>query len=461
MLLNQQQKERLAGLMASAPGRLTRRAGRTALIAAAVCALCIVTALAASPTLRDILGQSLGGFVPYSQEMEDVSVTDQGLRVSVVRALADTSGGTVYLEVQDLTGDRLTEDTQFSSWVRPMAYDPETRTLLARLDFYGTDFLEREDGMAEVSIGEIWGGENFEGIPLPAELLAPDNVLETMTAPEDQSHGTYDDRIVLVPEQTPRELEGVEWCSLSSMGFDEQGRPHVQIKMAEGWEEQVPKYAFYADLVGLHNQLDGTGDYEVFSLQGKDYALEGGRYLDYCLEPITDVRDRAEGGLEYVYLPREAYQELGITLCLSGWIGTREKVEGDWSLTFPIETLPDRTATVDQTVNTKHVERITLTARSATLRLTPANGKQGDLMFLPLTVYLSDGSHVTVERGRTTHSYRDEEPYSLDTWTFPDPIDPAEVTAFSLGYWYVPLDGDAARPAGWLAQLPDQPEDAP
>lgn len=76
-------------------------------------------------------------------------------------------------------------------------------------------------------------------------------------------------------------------------------------------------------------------------------------------------------------------------------------------------------------------------------------------MCLPLTVYLSDGTHVTVERGRSTHFYRDEEPYYLDTWAFPDPIDPDAVTAFSIGYWYVPLQDGRALPGHWLTGLPD------
>lgn len=465
VLLNERQKERLAGLMAAAPARRTRHVGRTALIAAAVCALCIVTALAASPTLRDILGQSLGSFGPYSQEVEGVSATDQGIRVSVVRALADQSGGTVYLEVQDLTGDRLTEDTQFSSWVRPMAYDPESRTLLARLEFYGTDFLDREeDGMAEVSIGEIWGGEFFEGIPLPADLLEADNMLATMAAPEDQSHGTNDGRIVLVPEQTPRALEGAPWFTLSSMGFDGQDRLHVQLKMQEGWEDQLPDHCFYADLAVLHQCLEdaygGSGRYDLVSLQGRDYRLENGRYLDFCLMPCVDVR-MEDGKIAYDYLPREAYR--GLPLTLQGWIGTRERVEGDWTLRFPLEILPERTVTVNQPVNTKLAETFTLTARSASLRSAPQNGRQGSLQLLPLTVYLEDGTRVTVPRGRCVDAGWESggTGFNTDTWTFPDPIDPAQVTAFSLGYWYVPLDGDTARPAGWRAELPEPPEDAP
>ena len=276
----------------------------------------------------------------------------------------------------------------------------------------------------------------------------PDNVLKTMTAPDETSHGTEDERIVLVPEQPPRKLEGIEEISLSSMGFDEKGLLHVQIKVADGYEGQVPNWAFYPDFLTQRRLLSDAG---IISLQGWTYQLENGRYVDFVLLPAVDFDWENDSG--FVYLPKGAYQ--GLTLTLAGWIGTRERVEGDWSLTFPFAPLPARTAAVNQEVNTKRIETITLSARSATLRLVHTDGRYGDLAPLPLTVYLSDGAHVTMERGRCTHSYEDDEPYYLDIWTFPDPINPAEVTAFSIGYWYIPLQEGRALPGYWLTELPD------
>ena len=166
-------------------------------------------------------------------------MTDQGIQVTVVAALADESGGTVYLEIRDLTGDTLTEDTFIgrgdSTAVKQVAYDPETHTILAEQTRRG-DFRD-ENGNLTLTIN-IWGGREFAGISLPTELLEPDNVLETMPAPEDPDTiwSPDDDRMVLAPEQTPMELEGTDMFRLSSMGFDEKGRLHIQIRVADGYE---------------------------------------------------------------------------------------------------------------------------------------------------------------------------------------------------------------------------------
>lgn len=438
---------RVEELLGSLPER-TRTGGgrsrplRTVLLAAALCALCAVSALALSPGLRETLAAALGGFEPYSQTVEGATVTDQGIQVTVVAALADESGGTVYLEIHDLTGDILTESTFIgrgdSCAVESVAYDPETHTLLAEQTRRG-DFRD-EDGNLTLTIDNVWGGLEFAGIPLPTELLEPDNVLETVQAPEECSHGTLDDRVVLAPEQTPMELEGTDLFRLSSMGFDEQGRLHIQIRVEDGYE--VPEWEWYPDV--LFADLP-----EVVVKNGQVYYLEDGRYVDFRVSFYADY-------LGETYIPKEAFQ--GLELTLEGWIATRERLEGDWSLTFPLETLPARTASIGQLVNGKLVESVSLSAMSATLAVSlPEGERQGDLQFLPLTVYLADGTCFTVERGRSVQDYDDkeEEPWYLDRWQFPVPVDPEDVTAIAIAYWCIPLNADGTAGEGyWLSELP-------
>lgn len=426
--------------------RLGRRAAAV-LMAAALCMALGITALAVSPTMQEILSQSLGSFAPYSQTVEGVSAVDQGIQVSVVRAIADESGGTAYLEIKDLTGDRLTEDTKMR-YVHPIAYDPETRTLLAQMSWHGSSILDGE-GNVSVTIKEIWGGENIKGLALPAELLEADNVLQTATVPEDQSCGTGDDRVVLVPGQTPRDL-GVEWFTLSSMGFDELGRLHVQIKLADEYVNQLPNEGWLVSMSEIAKVLRERYPDGHHSVQGTTHRFEEGCYVDYCLQPILYVAWDAKG---FPYAPKEWYQ--GLELTLEGWIGVRERVEGEWTLTFPVETLPERTVTVGQVVDTKLVETATFSIKGVTLRTTDTNQTRGDLSPLTVAVYLADGSHVTMTRGISTHWYEEEEPYYLATWEYPEPIDPAEVTAISLGYWYIPIDGETAQPGHWLSELPE------
>lgn len=412
---------------------------RTTLIAAALCAALAVTALAASPTLRDALEGLLGGFGGYAQTVNGVTVTDQGIQITVVKAIADENNGKYYLEVKDLTGDRLTADTHMNFVAYSAAYDPEKRTLLAE-GALGSEARgpRNEDGTATITINEVWGGENFEGVPLPVELLEPDNVLKAFRLPEEHSRGTDDDRVALVPEQTPMELEGAVGFTLSSMGFDEKGRLHIQIKVMDGYE--VPEWEFYP---GIEIWSVGPSD-GVRNAVNYHFTYKGNRYVDYRMNFYTDM-------IAEEYLPKEIYQ--GKELNLEGWIGTKERIEGDWELTFPLNILPERTVTVGQTISGKPVETLTLTAMSAALDLRlPENEKRGDLSVFPLSVYLADGSHMTIERGRS--NVYDEEGYYQDCWTYPDPVEPEQVTAISVGYWYIPLEGGRALPGRWLTELP-------
>lgn len=49
-----------------------------------------------------------------------------------------------------------------------------------------------------------------------------------------------------------------------------------------------------------------------------------------------------------------------------------------------------------------------------------------------------------------------EERHYAVTWYFPAPIDPAQVTGFSLGYRMYAIQDGAAVPTGWLTQLPGE-----
>ncbi len=429
-----------------------KRVLSTVLAAAVLTAALSIAALAASPTLRQRLEGLLGGFAPYSQEVEGVSVTDQGIRVSVVKALGDESGGTIYLEIQDLIGDRLTAETYLymNHYEKNCVdYDAAARTLLVKEEWWFDSNGLDEQGVVTIPIQKIMGGESFGGVPLPQELLAPDNVLKTTTASQEQSHGNTDDRIILLPEQTPRKLEGIDYFTLSSMGFDERGRLHIQIKLNEGYE--VPWFQFYVNLNEMGKSWEADPafreTYPHFSLTGSAHELEDSRYVDFCIQPVTKLGYEAD---EFEYLPKEYYQQVH-SLTLEGWIGTKEWIEGDWTLEVPIEPLPGRTVEVGQLVNGKRVESATFSVKSVSLHVTMTEGEPlGALFPLPLTVYLADGSSVTVPQGLCAHGWREDEPWYQDRWDYPDPINPAEVTAFSIGCWYIPLKDNQAQPGYWL-----------
>lgn len=76
-----------------------------AVLAAAAVAL-TTTALAAGPVIGGMLQKALGAFAPYAQTQEGI-VEKEGIQVKVLSALTDDLCAKVYLEVTDLTGDRL------------------------------------------------------------------------------------------------------------------------------------------------------------------------------------------------------------------------------------------------------------------------------------------------------------------------------------------------------------------
>ena len=451
--LNDEQMARLVEMMAAPPVQKVRHVGRTILAAAVLAALLSVAALAVSPTLRQTLESLLGDFAPYSQAVEGVSVEDQGIRVSVVKAIADEAGGSVYLEFQDITGDRLTEGTVIPD-MYPISYDPETHTLLAEYKWREYFGQINEDGSITIPIHKIQGGEYFEGIQLPQELLDADNVLNTEIASEAYSHGSDDKRVVLAPEQTPRKLDGADNITLSSMGFDEDGLLHIQIKIADDFVKYISSesHYYFVDLSTLHPHLKDQYQEGIFALNGLDYQLRDGRYLDFVVrsQVVSGFEDMSWGD----YLPKEAYQDAPVLL--EGWIATREQVEGDWTLTFPLHFQPSQTVAVGQEVNTKCVESADFSVMSTTLKITRPTGQYyAGLPGLPLTVYRTDGTHITVADSRCVHPWTEEEPWVLDRWEYAEPFAPDEVAAFSLGYWYIPLQKGRALPGYWLTELPD------
>lgn len=118
---------------------------RPMVVLVAVIAALTISALAFSPTVQKMLTEALGESAPYAQAVEGVSAVDNGIEVSVVSAITDSSTTKVYLAVRDLKGDRLAggkfsiscclsrPDTEVGIGVlggKYLSYDPESRTAL-------------------------------------------------------------------------------------------------------------------------------------------------------------------------------------------------------------------------------------------------------------------------------------------------------------------------------------------
>lgn len=423
-----------------------------AVMAAAAIAL-TGTALAVG-TNWDALMEHMGLFAPYVQTVDGVSATDQGLKVSVVAALSDESGTRAYVAVTDLTGDRLGENLVYNGRLGSscISYDQSTRTALLEMPMMtNRDF--NEDGSLTLTFASFQPGfRELTGIPFPAEALSTAARRSRLFTDGELTKKTVNwgtEARALLPDQNPVKLEGTDLIWISSSGFDENGVFHILYEMAEGVQCAADPTPFM--------EFD---DRETISYRINQLAWEGGRYLDVSF-PDSDVFTRES-------VPRLKPGDMGIALY------TGESIEGSWELTFFPENLPQRSAAMSETLSGMSMTGVDLTAISLRLELTSRGGTPANY---PVSVYLADGTRIDIEDWgqisdldeRMTRIVKDgrvyygtvvtppgKERHFAVTWYLPVPIDPEQVTGFSLGYRMYALQDGAAVPTGWLTALPGE-----
>jgi len=454
-----------------------KRIFRTVSIAAALCAALTATALAASPGLREALASALGSFAPYSQSVEEISVRDQGIEIRVVSALMDETDGTAYVEVTDLTGDRLGMDMELLEGhhhLRPTAYDPETRTALFAVPL-NVAFHQLQEGRTEaldLSFSALCPGRLelpceetetrlpdgtsyawWKGIDLPRELYTA-RTLSTRSLTEAEkadNYSNYADLPVLVSDQTPADLD-CEQFSLSSAGFDGDGHYHIQLAMAEGTALYGPNDLDIDICPGV--LLEDVG------LSGLNYRyvlLEGGKYLDVTfLELSPEILARLPDGT------------------ITGKVYTAPAIHGTWDLSLPYRPLPTVTVELDQPFCYAGIGLVDARLSAMSFQLTYTYTDNIYMGGQPLHLFCKDGtilklkfydqaqlyrgpagqiaSHhdLTYEQRRGADGW--QEYAERDSWSYPQAVDPQDVAGFSFGQWYVPLDGSGT--GHWLDAVP-------
>lgn len=427
---------RKAAILAAAAGAKAahrgRRPWRICLTAAALCAALAVTAVAASPSLRETLAHVLGSFEPYAQEVEGVAATDQGIRLRVVRVLADENGGTVYLEAKDLTGNRLGGDSVLDG-NSCLAYDSQTHTALFTETFHAVE-MERGlvDGQGTMNLEYSWllpAVQDVGQVPLPWELVTGERLDTLILAAEDCQWGPYVPRVentVLIPEQTPAELD-TELFSLSSMGFDEAGAFHIQLRLADG---VTPNW--YGGLYTTCPEVDW--DLKQIPELHTVFNRNGFTYYDIC----------------FVELTVEHFRHFHIGDLL-GTVVVGEPVEGNWMLSFPLELLPSRVITLEERLDGQIIEQITISATSVKKQAHFEDLAHKTVLGYPLAVYLSDGGTVTAPYEDSEHIWKRTGEDIV--WPLPRAIDPEEVVGIAIGQWYLPIQSDdTAGPGYWLQE---------
>ncbi len=438
--LSPEQKARIVQAMVQEQPQKRRRRPPVRMLLAAVlaCGVLTTSALALSPTLRDTLAQVLGGFLSYSQEPEGAVAVDQDVEVRVVSAVTDQYRMKIYIEVTDLTGERFSNDAIRLSAAIPrkwgssgvmavpslIAYDEQRHTALFELEQSGYHQAEKVEEL-ELKASRITTGiYDVDTQPLPTELLS-DRYLETMTLDNGD--------LVLVPEQTPAELEGegTDLFRLSSMGFAPDGTLQVIFQLSD----------------------------EVI-LEDEDNVLLGSSHFTFTTymdgEPLhgsdAELKDCAFiwNGKQYIGLSQEipsAYenQKDGITFSsVNGKLITQralEPIEGDWDLTFQVENYPVKEVELTGAIGEWPFP--TTFAISPLGAIATGSYEVGSWANGPFAVLYEDGTRFESFERKHSVFYPDEL-CVLGNWEFTEPLDLDRAVAVEIWNWYIPLTGPEA-----------------
>ena len=401
------------------------------LLAATLAVLLTFSALAATvPALREALKNVLGGFTEQSQPITGITVEDNGIEIRPVAALSSSNLVRVWVEVQDKTGDRLSEDMRVNGWLdyeqdetAPVAnswtggahvvyYDKDSRTALIEIDNIGRPIADGTE--VNVSFSSFQPSARAEEtVDFPREMLS---VTGLKNLPKEDVSWMIYEILPLVPEQTPHELEGTNHARLSSVGFGEDGKLHIQTVFAD-----------HADhWSGFHSDATDSRDPDAIPmLGGHSFQYNGTWYY----EAVYDITPDDLPYLTFGDLTRDYY--------------VNAAVEGVWHFTIAVETANEviyhpNVQVGGALVEEIRVSEIGVSARSASEgtilghRPTYAMTKGGEKLYL--TDNCIDGGWGVDDMNDPSSSG-----HAHDQWMFDEPLDPSEIVLLNFDGVDVPL----------------------
>ena len=414
----------------SRPHRLRRTAGRAVLAAVLVVLLTFSAFAAASPALREALQHVLGGFTEQSQPITGVAVEENGIEVRPVAALSSSGMVRVWVEVQDKTGDRLSADmyveggftsmlgdaTQAKVGHEIISYDEQTHTAL--IEVYKTGYNIADGSMVSLEFRSFQprDSEPVE-VELPQEMLSKTG-LKNMT-PEMGIHFYVNETLPLVPEQTPAALPGTDVFRLSSVGFGEDGKLHIQIAYADGFSDQDYLHAPFS------TPADSRDPDAVLMFGGIPFEYNGTQYSDMAYDISAD-------DLPYVTFSN-----------LQGARYLREGATGSWQFSILVETADEVVYHPNVQIGGALVEEVRVSeigisawsaSESVTLGYRPTFAVTKDGEKIILTDNCVDGGWGVDDMVNPTSAG-----HAQDQWVFDAPIDPSDIVLLNIDGVDIPL----------------------
>lgn len=305
-----------------APAR--RRPGRRAIVALALCAALVVTAVAAGPSMWNILNSYLGPYAPFAREMEGTA-SDQGVRLELVSAVSDGYTAQIFYTITDEKGGRFNADHTkvaaslegtnlggMSMGSRIVSYDADSNTLLMEASATGIDTSQP----LELVVEKIDPASYLlQDSRFPAEV--PEEPLETET--------TEDGDVVLKADQNPQTSPDTDVVCISSLGFDEEGNFHIRLAFAEGITSML-----------LARPCGGDGT------------------------PLANIQAaKVEGGMDCLVVEEFDLAELAYIQVYGLYRGPEPAIEGEWTLPLEIEAAEQEVIPVGRTLEDGvYVERV-------------------------------------------------------------------------------------------------------
>ena len=350
-------------------------------------------------------------------------------------ALASSNLVRVWVEVQDKTGDRLSDDMLINGWIdheqdkdtpaingwrggeRVVYYDENSRTALIEIDSIGRPIADGTK--VNVSFSSFQPAERAEETvdDFPREMLSVTG-LKNMTP--DMGVPLFEEHIPLIPEQTPCELEGSNRVRLSSVGFGEDGKLHIQV-------------AF----LGEANHSGSTIHSRATDERNPEQHLGGGRYFQYNDQWYFDeVFDITPEDLPYLTFGD-----------LQGTYQLHSPVEGIWSCTITVETADEVVYHPNVQVGGALVEEIRVSEIGISAR---SSSKGTRLGYRPTYAITKDGEKLyltnnCIDGGWGTALDDNGDPlpdgmgYAHDQWEFDEPLDPSDIVLLNFDGVDVPL----------------------
>ena len=330
--------EKISGKQNKNTGRKFSMKKFATIAAAAIMLFATTTVVLA--TMFDLdLGDIFNSFFrnPAATNVMEVGVTAYDNGIEITMQYAHTDGQHVYamLELRDLQGNRLCEDTKLmfcwtnmANVITPVVYDEtQNRIIVGIGTMFSLSSIEIGDYVT-ISIMSILSGAGFiEFEPLEFELYQ--HVTEQTMIPRAEWEKT-----VLYREQNPRQttvgmawdwtylteepewfleigeldisIPGIDWAVITNIGFYN-GLLHIQTRRTDTWDWTTNHGRF--NLV----DRDGVGRSLSFGLNGEMYQEHV--FVIGDIENISDMR-----------------------LSFTG-VMVDEVIYGDWTFTFPITAL--------------------------------------------------------------------------------------------------------------------------